>query len=94
METSEQIHRIEDKIQQLLKEFELVKKEAERLQKENTELAKELQTKNELLRKVQQKVDAIKLTSTSLEESSKKELEKRIDTYLKEIDKCLSLLNS
>lgn len=94
METSDQIHRIEDKVQQLLKEYDLVKKEAERLQKENAALSLELQSKTALLSTVQQQVDALKLTSTGLEEGSKKELEKRIDIYLKDIDKCLALLNS
>ena len=94
METADQIHRIEDKVQQLLKEYEVVKKEAERLQKENVSLTKDLQSKTELFNSLQQKVDALKITSTGLEAGSKKELENRIDTYLKDIDKCLALLNS
>ncbi len=90
----EQIQRIEDKVQQLLKAYQLAQKEISRLQKENDRLTEQLHTQIEYAHQISQKLDTMKLNSTGLEEGTKKDLEKRINTYLKDIDKCLSLLHS
>ncbi|MDB5245779.1 MAG: hypothetical protein JWQ40_173 [Segetibacter sp.] len=90
----EQIHRIEDKVLQLLKEYNVAQKEIQRLQKENSRLAEQLQSQTEQADQFHQKVDAIKISSSGLHDNSKKDLEKRINTYLKDIDKCLALLHS
>lgn len=89
-----QIKSIHDKLQQLLKQKSM-------LQKENQKLAKELekaiainQDREKSLQNVQQQMDVIKLRSGSLNEEEKSALGKRIDLYLKEIDKCLALLNT
>ena len=39
-------------------------------------------------------MDVVKLGSGNLNEAEKNALSKRIDVYLKEIDKCLALLNT
>ena len=94
METPGQITRIEDKLQRLLKEYHAAQKEAQRLKKENARLMHDLQTKTEHAKQLQQKVDALKLTTAGLQDGGKKDLEQRIDIYLKDIDRCLALLNS
>ena len=50
--------------------------------------------KQELVQTLQQQMDVAKLGSGNLNEAEKNALGKRIDTYLKEIDKCLALLNT
>jgi predicted nuclease with TOPRIM domain len=90
----EQIQRIEGKVQQLLKEYNLAQKEIQRLQKENNRLTEQLHTQTELGHQLQQKVDSLKVTTSGLSDNTKKDLEKRINTYLKDIDKCLALLHS
>jgi len=89
-----QIKNIQDKLQQLLRQQVL-------LQKENTRLKKDLEKANLLvdekqqsMQALQQQVDVVKLSSGNLTEAEKNALSKRIDTYLKEIDKCLALLNT
>ena len=91
---NEQLKNIHDKLQQLLKQYRLV-------QKENGQLKKELEkqklasiTKLEQIQSLQQKLDAAQVGMSSWGEADKKLMEKRIDTYLKEIEKCLSLLNA
>jgi hypothetical protein len=71
------------------------------LQKENAQLKKELSKsqeniseKSEKLQALQQQVDVLKLGASGWSEEEKIELEKRIDVYLKEIDKCIALLNN
>ncbi len=89
-----QIQRIEEKVQQLLKDYAVLQKENLRHEKENSRLSKELQTKSDQIVNLQQKIDSLRLANPIMEESSKKELEKRIEIYIKEIDRCLELLHS
>lgn len=89
----EQIQRIEDKVLLLTREYSLARKEIQRLQKENGRLNELLQLQNEETNKLTQK-NVLKLNTTNLAANSKKDLEKRIDSYLKDIDKCLALLHS
>lgn len=92
--TADQIKRIEEKIQLLLKDYALSQKEVQRLQKENQKLQEELGIQSNKVKLLEQKADASKLNVSGLSEKSKKDLEKRINTYLKDIDKCLALLHS
>lgn len=89
---SEQLKRIQDKLQQLLKQHHA-------LQKENGKLKEELKTANEKISAQQnhadllkQQVEILKLSSGEMSEPEKKEFEKRINGYLKEIDRCIALL--
>ncbi len=89
-----QIRNIQDKLQQLLKQQSLLQKENQRLKKE-LDKANHLTTEKDLaLQQVQQQVDVLKMGSGNLSETEKNALGKRIDVYLKEIDKCLALLNT
>jgi chromosome segregation ATPase len=89
-----QIQEVHDKLQQLLKQHHLVKKENQRLQKENERLNEQLTAHSDTINQLHQKMDAAKLNLGDLNNDSKKELEKRINGYIKEIDRCLSLLNN
>ena len=93
-EAAGQVQRIEEQVQQLLKEYAVLQKENQRLLKENTRLSTDLLSMSEQVSKLQQKIDVTKITSPQMLESSKKDLEKRINIYIKEIDKCLELLHA
>lgn len=90
----EQIQRIENKVQHLLKEYNAAQKEIHRLQKENLQLTLQLQSQTEEANQLHQRVDAKNFSSSNLEDKAKRDLEKRINGYLKDIDKCLALLHS
>jgi archaellum component FlaC len=87
------IKRIQEKLQQLVKHHN-------QLQKENAHLRQELE-KNDLdasqhrqmVETLRQQVDVLKISSGSWEEADKKEFEKRISQYIKDIDKCIALLS-
>ena len=88
-----QLKRIQDKLQQLLKQYAV-------LQKENSRMKEELQqdTKNSLVNQqhiddLKQQVEVLKITSGNWDETDKKEFEKRINSYIKEIDRCITLLS-
>ena len=94
LNADEQIKRIEDKIQLLLKEYQQLQKELQRLQKDNLQLREALELKTKKSNDQAQTIDVLKIQSFTQNDTSKKELEKRINNYLKEIDKCLNLLQS
>ena len=94
LNAGDHIKRIEEKVQLLLKEYQQSQKELLRLQKENLELREALELKTKKSNAQAQTIDVLKIQSLTQNDSSKKELEKRINNYLKEIDKCLNLLQS
>ena len=84
----QQLSSIHQKLQNLLKQYQL-------LQKENTQLKKELEkNKAQLTTQENTQQATFKLNSNGKTDEEKVALEKRIDKYLAEIDKCLLLLNS
>jgi len=89
-----QLKNIQEKLQQLLKVHFV-------MQKENAQLKKELEKSKLLvddqatqLQQLQQKVEVLKVGLDSWSEEDKMLLNKRISGYLKEIDQCISLLNT
>lgn len=69
------------------------------LQKENQQLKEELRlTKNnnqqsqESIEQLKQQVEILKLSTGEMSEEEKKQFEKRINGYLREIDRCIAML--
>lgn len=91
---NDQVARIEEKLLQLLKQYSIVQKENGQLQKETMLLKEQLDNATAEKNKLKQQADAGTINGGSMEKSSKKELENRINVYLKDIDKCISLLHS
>ena len=89
-----QIKSIQDKLQLLLKQQTVLQKENQRLKKDLDKATIDLSEKQSLMQSLQQQMDVAKLGSGNLNEAEKNALGKRIDVYLKEIDKCLALLNT
>lgn len=90
----DQIKRVDGKLQQLLKEYRHSQREIQRLQEENERLQERLKIQIQKSTELAQTVDVLKIHSLTKTDSSNKELEKRINSYLKEIDKCLALLQT
>jgi hypothetical protein len=91
--SAEQFKRVTDKLQELVKKHELLKKENERLKSELVP-AKEREVRFlEQIASLEQKVMVLKAGTGKLEDADKKELDKRLHVYLKEIDKCISMLS-
>lgn len=88
------IKNIQDKLQQLLRNQQLLAKENQRLQKDLEKSQQRIEDKEQLMHTLQQQVDAMQLGTTAQSPEEKVMLEKRINGYLKEIDKCLALLNT
>ena len=91
-QTEQHLKRIQDKLQQLLKQYASLQKE-NGLLKEELEKSKEqsLQHQQSVIH-LKQQVDVLKLNAGEMKDADKKEIEKRINSYLKEIDRCIALL--
>lgn len=87
------IKRVNIKLQQLLKQYQLLQKENERLKITAGKLEEQNAQLGETVGQLEQKVHILKAAAGQMEELDKKALEKKINLYLKEIDKCIALLS-
>lgn len=87
-----QLKRVHEKILLLVKQFQNLQKENERLKED----LKKMQVRGEVISRDAEKfrlqADVLKLSGRGLEEPDKKMLEKRLNQYVREIDKCIALL--
>ena len=81
------------KLQLLLKKYDSLKKENERLKKDLAEKEDAQNQYIEYVDELRQQVSILKASTSKMEEGDKKEFEKRINQYIKGIDKCIGLLS-
>ena len=90
--TEQHLKRIQDKLQQLLKQHAAVQKENSKL-KQDFELAQQkIAAQQKGTDDLKQQVSILKVSAGEMSEADKKDFEKRINGYLKEIDRCITLL--
>jgi len=87
------IKRIQEKLQQLIKQHHELQKENSQLKKELERSAKQSSNHQQTIETLRQQVEVLKISSGNWDEQDKKEFEKRINHYIKEIDKCIALFS-
>ena len=92
-ELEKQVKRIQDRVQQLLKQQLLLSKENEELKKELIAFKKDATTQKSTIDELRQQSSILKMNSVEMNDSDKKEFEKRLNHYIKEIDRCIALLS-
>jgi hypothetical protein len=92
-QTEQHLKRIQDKLQLLLKQHTSVQKENSLLKEELERSKAQSLQHQQNINHLKQQVDVLKLNAGDMKETDKKEIEKRINSYLKEIDKCIALLS-
>lgn len=90
--TEQQIKRIQDKLQQLLKQHSALQKENNLLKEELQEAKSSLTVFQKSTDDLKQQVSVLKSVAGEMNEADKKEFEKRLNAYIKEIDRCITLL--
>jgi len=90
----EQYQRVNNKIQLLLKRLQLLQKENEKLKGSLKILESDQLSKDEEIRILQLRTEALKATKSKLSDEEKKSLEKKINQYVKEIDRCIAILKT
>jgi regulator of replication initiation timing len=89
----QQIQRINEKLQQLLKQHHVLQKENQKLKKELADI-KSLNTERfRQIEELEQKVAVLKTATNNMNDDDKKELEKRLNSYIREIDRCITMLS-
>ena len=88
-----QLKRIQEKLQHMLKDYAALQKENLRMKEELDKNRTQAFTHQQTIEDLKQQVDVLKITSGDWDEKDKKEFEKRINTYIKEIDRCIALLS-
>ncbi len=93
MSVDQQFTAINDKLQLLLRALGRLQKENERL-KSDVEQAKQKElTAKQNIEELQQQSSILKLASGEMSDKDKKNFEKKINQYIKEIDKCIAFLS-
>jgi hypothetical protein len=92
-EFEQSLQRVNNKLQQLLGQHQTLQKEKEKLERELEKM--ELKNQAQLLQlgQLQQQAEVLKLSKNDMGIEEKKALEKRLAQYIKEIDRCITLLN-
>lgn len=77
----------------MLKQYELLQKENAKQHQQIDHLQKDLLQHKEKMDELQQQNLILKASVTNMDASDKKELDLKIQQYIKNIDKCISLLS-
>ena len=89
----ENIKRINNKLQHLLKRYQLLQKEYEQLKTATKDLKVIRDNDFTTINKLEQQVAILKSAAGQMTEPDKKLFEKHINQYIKDIDKCIGLLS-
>lgn len=90
---NEHISLINTKLQQLLKQYEVLLTENNKQKQTIGVLQKKQEESKNKLSEIQQQNLILKASAAPLNDADKKELEQKINGYLRNIDKCISLLD-
>ena len=92
-ELDDHIKRIKDKMQQLLKKHQFLQKDVERQNRLISELKQAKEKDIMQIEALSEQLNLLKAAAGQLDETSKKGLEKNINLYIREIDKCINFLS-
>ncbi len=88
----EEMIRIQEKIRLLLKQYQQLQQENEKMKHLLRNAGEKEAAMAVSISQLQQQVVILKTATNQLDEQDKKELEKRLNHYLKEIDRCINML--
>ena len=92
-ETEIQLKQIQDKLQRLLKLHTGVLKENQKLKEELLSVEEQTSQQQKNLDALKQQVYILQAGSGEMNDTDKKDFEKRINNYLKEVDRCIALIS-
>lgn len=91
--TEQHLKRIQDKLQQLLKQHAAVQKENSKLKEDLALAQQKISTQQKGTDELKQQVSILKVSAGEMSEADKKDFEKRINGYVKEINRCIAILS-
>lgn len=92
-QTKDLVSRIHQKVLELLDNQRDLKSQCADLEKESTELKNIVANKNKEIEDLKEQIVKLKITRSLTDNKSSTEVSTKIDELLREVDKCLGLLN-
>jgi K+ transporter len=89
----QQFNRVQEKLLLLLKQQQVMQKEIQQLRIELEKQQQREQSDSKHIEELKQQVQILKLSTGDMNEKDKKAFEKKINGYLREIDRCITLLS-
>ena len=87
------IKNLQSKLQLLLKKHALLQKENDQLEKENVNMNLKVKALHEKNSQLEMQLNILKTSAGKLEGKEKSDFEKSINSYIRSLDKCISILN-
>jgi hypothetical protein len=87
------LQRINDKLQQVAQRYQSLQKENQQLTREIRVLKEREEAREKKIIELELKLAAIKTATGRLDDSEKREIDKRLNHYIREIDRCIALLS-
>ena len=88
-----QFKRIQEKTVRLVRQYQQLQNENEHLKKELRLITEKEESYKNRVENLEEKVAVLRTATGQLNEADKKEVEKRLNHYLKEIDRCITMLS-
>jgi len=92
-ELQKNITRINEKLQQLLKQYQVLQKENMQQRERIAGMQQQQANDAAALQQMQEQLLVLKAAAGSMTDADKKEFEKNVNRYMKEIDKCIGYLS-
>lgn len=93
MSLDQQFNTLNDKVQRLLKNMDRLQKENERLRAEVASAKKNEAAAYSSVDELKQQIAILKYANGEMNERDKKDFERKITQYIREIDKCIAYLS-
>ena len=93
MTVDQQFTALYEKMQQLLQRHNRLQRESEKLKEELDQSKKREAITQDKLEELQQQVSVLKLAAGEMSERDKKNFERKLNQYIKEIDKAITYLS-
>jgi len=89
------VENIEKKVSKLIQLYQSAQKEKEEILTENNKLESDLSDKDETIKRLEEKIKLLRITKSvsAQDDERNKESRQKINEYVREIDKCIALLN-
>ncbi len=92
-QAKELVSRINEQVLELLGQQRSLKSECSDLQTKNNELQNRIEAQNEEIELLKEQIVKLKIAKSLSDKESSTEVKSKIDSLLREIDKCVGLLN-
>jgi chromosome segregation ATPase len=93
MSVDQQFNIVNDKLHLLLKQYNRLQKENERLKEELEQAYQNELATSKRIEELEQQVAILKVATGEMNEADKREFEKKINQYIREIDRCIAFLS-